>query len=264
MDTMSPRQSSRTLPLTRRVMMVGGTAFLLTGLQAVDAVARQGTPIAAPATPSDAVNLLNEAATAMTALDSFAFSLVTVEGETVILEGFTLEEIAGVVRRPSDFETTVTVAIPFASLDLRAVSINNQVWIELPSLGEGGGGWTSIGSTEGLLTLLSPDVLILEALPYIENPAIVDTGDIDGVDVTYVSGSVDFRSAAERLGDGADGFSLQIAEGPVELMIAIDDDRLIREIEIIGPLLAGEDASVVRLVTFSGFNEPVEIEEPEV
>jgi hypothetical protein len=243
--------------------MVGGTAFLLTGIQAIDAVA-QGTPVATPATASDAERLLTEAATAMTELDTFAFSLVTVEGETTIMEGLTLEEISGVVRRPTDFQTTVTVEIPFASLDLTAVSVNEEIWIELPAIGDGGGGWTSLGSSDGLLSLLNPDVVILQAVPYIDDAAIVDTGEIDGVAVTYVSGTVDFRSIASRLAGEETDLSTQLAEGPVELMIAIDDEKLIREIEMRGPLLASEEEDVVRLVTFSDFNEPVEIEEPEV
>lgn len=250
--------------LSRRVLMIGGTAFVVTNATILDAAARQGTPIASPATASDADLLLTEAATAMTELDTFAFSLTTVEGETVILEGFTLEEISGVVRRPTDFQTTVTVEIPFASLDLTAVSVNNEVWIELPTIGDSVGGWTSLGSSEGLLSLLNPDVLILQAVPFVENATIVDTGDIDGVEVTYVSGTVDFRAIAERYASGEADLTSQVAEGPVLLLIAIDEERLIREIEITGPILVNEEADVVRLVNFTEFNETVEIEEPQV
>ena len=264
MDSTSTRPRILTGTISRRVLMIGGTAFVVGGFASADALARQGTPVASPATASDAEQLLTDAATAMTELDSFAFSLVTVEGETTIMEGLTLEEISGVVRRPTDFATTVTVDLPFVSLDLHAVGINNELWIELPDIGEGGGGWTSLGSSDGLLSLLNPDVVILQAVPYVDDPEIVDTGEIDGVDVTWVSGTVAFRAIALRVTDDGTDLGDQLAEDPVELMIAIDDDKLIREIEMRGPLLASEDENVVRQLTFSEFNEPVEIEEPQV
>ena len=51
---------------------------------------------------------------------------------------------------------------------------------------------------------------------------------------------------------------------PRPLDIAIDGDKLVRTIEISGPILASEDKDVVREIAFSKFNEPVEIEQPNV
>lgn len=250
--------------INRRVLIAGSAATALTASQLVRTTAQEATPAATPSGAEDAVQLLNDAATAMTELETFAFEVVTARGETTIMEGFTLQEITGVVRRPADFETTVTVEIPFASIDLTAVSVNNEVWIEIPTFGENAGGWQSLGSSDGLLSLLNPDVLILQAVRYIDDAAIDDTGDIDGVEVTYVTGTVDFQEIATQIAGTETALPAEIAEGPVDLTIAIDNDNLVREIEIIGPLLTTESDDVIRLVTFSGFNEPVEIEEPQV
>lgn len=253
-----------TLELSRR-MVLGGVAAWVFGVAARDHVAaRQSTPDATPTGDADAVQLLNDAAATMSGLETFRFSMVTTQGETVILEGFTLDGIAGAIRRPDDFETTVTVAIPFATIDLTAVSIDRQVWIEFPAFGENSGGWTSIGSSEGVLSLLNPDLLILEAVPYVENAAVDGSGEVDGVPVTFVNGTVDFQEIAVRLADGDEQIQSQIAEGPVQLAVAIDEEERVREIEMSGPLLAAEADDVVRLVTFSAFNEPVEIIEPEI
>ena len=252
-----------TFTLTRRTILAGGGALLL-GAVARPVVAQDASPAATPTGASDAVELLNAAAEAMTGLETFAFDLITTQGETTILEGFTLEEVRGVVRRPTDFQTTLTVAMPFASLDLTAVSVNNEVWIELPQLGDTGGGWTSLGSSEGVLSLLNPDVLILQSVRFIDDAEIDREDDVDGVDVTWVAGTVDFHGIATRLGGDQQGLADQIAEGPVTVDIAIDGDRLIRKIEISGPILSSESDDVVREVTFSGFNEPVEIETPDV
>ncbi|MDQ4045234.1 MAG: LppX_LprAFG lipoprotein, partial [Chloroflexota bacterium] len=224
---------------TRRTVLAGGAMLLVAAGRFDQAVAQDATPDAAPAGNLEAVELITDAASVMTELDTFQFSLVTTEGETEIFEGFTLEEIAGAIRRPTDFETTVTVAIPFATLDLTAVSIGNEVWIELPSLGENEGGWTSLGSSAGILTLLNPDVLILESVRYIDDAAIEGTGEVDGVPVTFVTGTVDFQEIAARLG-GDTALQSELAEGPAEVQIAIDEENRIRQIEIAGPLLATE------------------------
>ena len=249
--------------LNRRFVMVGGVTFALFGSSRGGAWAQEATPAAQPTGDEVAVALLTNAATAMTELDSFAFSVVTARGETTILEGLELEQIQGVVRRPTDFQTTVTVAIPFATLELTAVSVDGELWIELPDIGQGQGGWQQLGASSELLSLLNPDVLILQAVPYIENAMIADEGDIDGVPVTYVTGTVDFQQIATDAAGDQQPLPTQVAEGPVELSIAVDDESLVREIEIIGPLLATEADNVIRLVTFSDFNEPVEIERPE-
>lgn len=252
-----------TFTITRRTVLAGGGALLL-GAASRPAAAQDASSQSTPTGASDAVELLNAAAAAMTELETFAFELLTTQGETTVLEGFTLEEVRGVVRRPADFQTTVTVALPFASLDLSAVSVDNEVWIELPQFGDTGGGWTSLGSSEGVLSLLNPDVLILQSVRYIDDAQIDRDDDVDGVDVTWVAGSVDFHGIATRLGDDQQGLAEQIAEGPVTVEIAIDGDRLIRKIEISGPILATETDDIVREVTFFDFNEPVEIEQPQV
>lgn len=252
-----------TIVFPRRTLLAGGGALLL-GALARPALAQVATPGATPTGASDAVQLLNQAAAAMTKLKTFAFDLVTTEGETTIFEGFTLEEVRGVVRRPTDFQTTVTVGLPFASLDLTAVSIDNEVWIELPAIGESEGGWTSIGSSEGVVSLLNPDVLILQSVSYIDNAEIAGTDEVDGVDVTRVTGTVDLHAIATSLGGDQQELADQIAEGPVTADLAIDGDKLVRKIDISGPILATESDDVVREVTFSNFNEPVEIEQPDV
>ncbi len=253
-----------TFTLTRRTVLAGGGALLLGAAVVRPAAAQDASPDATPTGASDAVQLLNAAAEAMTKLDTFAFELVTTQGETTILEGFTLEEVRGVVRRPADFQTTVTVGVPFATLDLTAVSVDNEVWIELPQLGDTGGGWTSLGSSDGVLSLLNPDVLILQSVRFIDDAAIDREDDVDGVDVTWVTGTVDFHGIATRLGGDQQGLADQIAEGPVTVELAIDGDKLIRKIEIRGPILATEGEDVVREVAFSDFNEPVEIKTPDV
>lgn len=260
MPGITPLHLSR---LSRR-SAVTGVAMALFGTRFHAVTARDATPEARPTGDDAAVALLNDAVAAMNDLETFAFTVVTARGETTVLEGFTLEEISGVVRRPADFETVVSVAIPMATLELTAVSVNDELWIELPTIeGISGGGWQSLGVGSGILSLVNPDVLILEAVQYIDDAEMDRDGEVDGVPVTYVTGFVDFRGiAAELVGDEM-GLPTEIAEGPVRVTIAVDEASLVREIEIMGPLLTSESPDVIRVITFSDFDEPVEIREPD-
>lgn len=250
--------------VSRRIALGGIAAIAIGVTSPIAVVAQQSTPAASPSGDDDAVRLLEDAARRMTALDTFAFAVKTARGETTILEGLTLQGIEGVVRRPTDFETTVTVEIPFASIDLTAVSVDGEVWINVPSFGESESGWQSLGNTDGLLSLLNPDLLILEAVRYLDEARIDREGELDGEDVTFVVGQVDFRAVTGQLIGDNQALPTQIAEGPADVTVAIDIDDLVREIEIIGPLLAAEAPDVIRLVTFSEFNEPVEIQQPDI
>jgi hypothetical protein len=249
---------------TRRVIFGASFALASSSWVRFSADARQSTPVASPSGDDDAVQLLEDAAQAMSALDTFAFDVVTAQGETVILEGLTLQGIQGVVRRPTDFETSVTVEIPFASIDLTAVSVDGEVWINVPSLGGSDSGWQSFGNSDGLLSLLNPDVLILEAVRYLDDATIDGEGDLDGIDVKYVTGTVNFQAIAQSFVGDTETLPTEIAEGPADVTVAVDVDNLVREIEIVGPLLASEASDVIRLVTFSAFNEPVDIQQPEI
>lgn len=250
--------------LSRR-SAVTGAAVALFGTRLHAATAQDATPDAQPSGSAAAVDLLTDAVTAMNDLETFAFEVVTARGESTILEGFTLEGISGVVRRPADFETVISVAIPLATLELTAVSVNGELWLQLPTIeGIAGGGWESLGSSTGILSLVNPDVLILESVQYIDDAEIDRDGEVDGVPVTFVMGSVDFRAIAAELIDDEMGLPTEIAEGPVRVTIAVDETALVREIEIMGPLLTSETPDVIRVVTFSAFDEPVEIQEPDV
>ena len=68
----------------------------------------------------------------MADLDCFAFEIVTVQGESTILDGLTLGLIEGAVRRPSDFTATVAVFLPFGGLEVTALGTGGEAWIQNP------------------------------------------------------------------------------------------------------------------------------------
>jgi lipoprotein LprA len=247
-------------PVNRRrfLTLVGAGAAAAAARPQLSLVAQ--TPAASPEAAiqgdPEAVALLDAAAAAMADLDSFAFEIETVQGESTILEGLTLGLIEGNVRRPIDFTATVTVSLPFGGLTVTAVGIDGQAWIQNPL---DDGAWISLADAAEVIALVNPDTLILAALRFITDLEIDGTEQVDGVDTTRLTGVIDLSDLAQGMDDDA---AVALAGEPLDVTLWIDDESMIREIELVGPLLTSESDDVVRVVRFFDFNEPVEIEAP--
>lgn len=247
--------------ITRRRLMLAsvGGALLAVG----SASAREATPSpdGSPATKigdPDAIATLTAAAAAMAALDTFTFDIESVQGESTILQGLTLGAIHGVVRRPTDFSATVTLILPFGSLSVTAVGVGNTAWIQNP-LEQGT--WIPLEGTTDVVALVNPDTLILAAVGIIDNVALDGTEKVDGMEMTRVAGTLDLSALAPTDDPGATSL---LSTEPIDIVLWIDDQHLIHEIELDGPLMASESADVVRVVRFYNFNEPVDIATPQV
>ena len=112
------------------------------------------------------------------------------------------------------------------------------------------------------MALVNPDVIILMAVRLISNAKIDGSEKFNGTEAQRVVGEVDFQRVAGELGGDASTLADQLAQGPIPVTVWIDADNLILGMEIDGPLLAAESDAVVRLVSFSAFDEPVTIEAP--
>jgi hypothetical protein len=227
------------------------------------------TPEASPASDlahlatgdEDALALLRQAAQTMSDLDTFTFELETIQGESTILEGFTLEAITGAIRRPYDFTATVSVGVPFGTIDLTAVGTEGKAWIQNPL---DDGAWVDLADAADVIALVNPDRLILSSIGVIQDAHIQDTEQVGGVETTRIAGTIDFAEAADQLGGGDIELPPEVSQSPIPVLIWIDPEHRVVEIEIEGPILTSESDDVIRSVTFADFNEPVEIEVPDV
>ena len=251
----------------RRLVSTAGAAIALaTVTPSLHVVAAQdATPGATPSSitgQDDAVAVVQEAANAMAALDTFTFQLETVAGESTVLSGLTLESISGKIRRPTDFEAVVSVGIPFGTIDVTAVGLDGRAWVQNPLED---GAWIDLGSGDSLLAYVNPDSLILASIQFVTDAEIVGTEKVDGNEATHVTGVVDLSRIAGFGNAQANGqLPTELAGEPVTVDFYIDGDHRVVEVEIAGPILTTESSDVVRAVTFADFNEPVEIQQPDV
>lgn len=216
----------------------------------------------------DAQAQIDATAAAMLALKSFHFDLETTAGTTTFQDAFELKSVTGDVVRPSSFRAEVQVKLAIISLTLEVVSINGNTWVKNPI---GGGGDAFIQVTGGdsdvqlpPTLLLNPDELVSEALTYLDDPQIAGTEELDGQQLTVVTGTFD---PSKLVGGGtpiAELGTFTPASQPLDVKAWIDDqDRLVR-IDFSGPLFAFEEGSgrLVRSITFSDFDADVTITQP--
>jgi hypothetical protein len=260
--------------LTRRRLFLlssSGLALAAGARPDLKLVAAQ-TPSSTPAAPSaliqdqvtgndDAVALLRDAAAAMAALDSFRFEIETVRGESSVFQGLSVDLIEGAVRRPYDFIATVTVGLPIGTLDVTAVGLDGLAWVEDPL---NDGAWIALEGGEDLVALVNPDTLILSSIGLIQDASIDGTEQVDGQETTVVAGLVDFAEAASQLSGGSVSLPAEVSAEPHPVLVWIDGERRVLEIEVAGPILTSESSDVVRAIRFFEFNEPVDIERPDV
>lgn len=265
--------------LNRRRLVVMGTsglaATLLARPERQAAAAQEASPEASPqATPAatslgdgitgepDAIEVLRNAANAMAALSTFTFEIDTTRGESTIFQGFDVREISGSVRRPVDFTATVSVGVPFGTLDLTAVGVDGKAWVQDPLAG--GESWIELEGAQDIVALINPDALIVSSIGLIQDARVDDAEKVDGVDTTRIAGTVDFEATAERFTDGSVQLPAEISAEPLPVLVWVDGESRVLEIEVSGRIVLTETEDVVRSVRFYNFNEPVDIEAPPV
>jgi hypothetical protein len=223
--------------------------------------AQEGTPATDLTGSDEAVELLRQAVSAMTALETFHFLIETTSGTTEILDVLEIESIEGDVRRPFDFQTTVRAKLFMGSIEVHAVGIDGRIQIEDPT--STAGGWIDLGTDTATLSLLNPDYLFLQAVGIVQNAELAGDDEFEGESARKVTGTVAFADIANDVVDEEMPLPTELATEPLDITIWINENSLVLGVELLGAVLASEDANVTRLITFSAFDEPVEIVAPD-
>ncbi len=224
--------------------------------------------LAAPSTATatqeeDAGALLDRAAAAMAALDSFHFALTTPRGQTLFMENLELAGIVGDVQRPDRFRATVTAKAAIIELDVRIVGIGTRLWITDPTAQDEQYVEFDAADAAGAegtspIDLLNPDRVLLEAVDLIKEPVVAGEDEVDGADTTRIDGTFDL-ARVQALGTPVPGLA---AADDLPVSLWIDDEGRVRRLELEGPLTAVEGPDVVRRLDISAFDEPIDIQPP--
>ena len=248
--------------LTRRRSTI--VAFLFAGLF----LSTLFTPRAAGAQEADAAALLNTAVERMKTVQSFRFELSTVQGTSVIMNNLELAGVKGAVQRPDRFQATITARVAIVDVDVQIVGIGNRLWVTDPlanretyiEVTKDVAGEPTV--SEALATLVNPDKILLTAVGLVQNPEIDGTESIDGVKTTRITGTVDFRNLPQYQQATPQATSDFLALEEMPITIWIDEEGIVRSMELEGPITADESPDVVRRLDLSDIDEQIDITEP--
>jgi hypothetical protein len=256
------------LRLNRRELVGGAaaaTALTITSLRFIHPQAKAD---------DDAVELLQNAAQAMTELKSFSFLLQNEDGTTRLLNIVELETIEGEVLRPDSFHAEATAKVAVLTVKEDIIGIDGDLYVSDPTAPEGTYFKISTSDITGvdIASVINPDALILKSVTVIEEPKIDGTAKIEDVETTKVSGTVVLQKVIDVADFGiatptveqtpGPGETQLILDQPLDVTVWIDQDNRIRRIRLIGAILSSDDPGIARRIDFSKFDEPVTIEAP--
>jgi LppX_LprAFG lipoprotein len=232
-------------------------AFVLFGLGPAVARAAQNVP-ATPAIANDANTLLTNAAEATLANDTLHFSLRNIRGNTKIFTGFRLLGIEGDFQQPDRFQATLKAKALLAKTEIQAVGIGDRFWLKNPILT--GNNFNEQKIDPDIIALARPDVVIRLIPQLVSDLTFVGNEQLDGDDSTVLGGTLHLTQLKEIAPDIPTGSIRTDKDLPIQVWI--DGDSMIRRIQIDGPFVAYDDDDVIRVIDFSNFDEPVDIEPP--
>ncbi|MBX3072028.1 MAG: LppX_LprAFG lipoprotein [Thermomicrobiales bacterium] len=244
-------------PLRRLSRLIGAALTSFAVLTAIAPTAAQQD--------QDVTALLESSAAAMLELDSFHFVVSTPVGKTILADNVYLDSVEGDVVRPMSFQASAEVSLAFLTLQLKAVGIDEKIWVSNPL---DGGGFMQLnggGDDDSLppLPFLNPDGMIQSAISQIQDAEITGTEEIDGVEVMVVTGLLDPLEVLS-LGGILPFDELEGDLEPLAVTLWIDAANRVVRAEFSGGLLPSEIGAgrIVRRIDLSQFDEPVVIEPP--
>lgn len=199
-----------------------------------------------------AEQLVEESVEATEAVESFHFTL-DVQNVAPSGTGLHLTSAEGDVAVPDSARAEISGTFAGAPITTQVVAIGDDVWLKNPLTGA----WQSIDVSTTPLALLDPSKGVLAVMRGIADPVDEGVEDVDGVSLQRISGTAAAADVAPLV-----AVTASAGEVPVTLWLGADD-RVLRRIEVAGPVAEGEPDGAVRVVELSRFDEPVRIEPPE-
>lgn len=204
-------------------------------------------PTATP-TPINPQAVLDACGDAMSALASFRFRIEHEGGGTPLPQGMMLTEASGSVDNPDklalDFSGTAANFAVKGSL----IAVGEDVYMTNPLSGE----WHAASSALNPLQFFAPSQGIAEILAQVQDSALVSH---DGGEYR-ISGKLPAAALAPLFGNAE-------AQSSVDVMLTIDRaGGYLTQARTSGRITPGEADGVERIITLSGFDEPVDIAAP--
>lgn len=221
-----------------------GFAAILGGCGGGDAEEPTGT------SEANAAQILAESAARMEQVESFHFEVSHENGSTEIVSGIGMEHAEGDVQGTERMQLEVEASFAGASVETGIVVLPEQSYLQNPLTG----GWQE--QEIDITDLFDPATGVTGLMRSVEEVELIDQEAVDGVDSYVLEATVPSEELTAFVGNAEAG-----REVTARVWVGEEDD-LVRRIDLIGPLAPNDADDIVRRVTLSAFDEPVDISAP--
>ena len=244
------------MPQLRIPLMLPAVTALIAVATACDSSpAVEPTPTTAPAptptpTPVNVEALIRRSGEAMAGLKTFRFFLSHPSGGTPLdlLPGLAIQEAEGAVINPDGLEARFSGALGALYVESNLISVADNSYLTNPLTGK----WEAIPQEISPLAFFNPRDGIASMMSQVREVTLTS----DNADEYRVAGRIPAEALAPLLGKTLSGVSVS-----VELTIDRRSHHL-REARFEGRVTSGEPDGTIRVITLSGFDEPLSIEPP--
>jgi len=195
--------------------------------------------------------VVRDSAAATEKVKSFHFTLDIAKVPTSA-KGLQLTGAEGDARVPDALKAEVSGRFAGFPISTSLVATGGTLWIKNPLSGS----WQSVDVATTPSFLLDPQKGVLGVMRAMTDVKEDGSEDVDGASTTRITGTVEASKVGPLV--AASG-----GTGPIDVTLWIGkDDKILRRIEVRGPVGKGEPADAVRTVGLSRFGEPVTVEAP--
>lgn len=213
------------------------------------------------ATPSiqpdlSAQQILQNASPKLDDLSSFHFELTQKGGGTPIAKGIEMTGAEGDIAPPDRLKMKVEGTISNQFIEVEVVTVGDQTWMTNPLNGK----WTELTGKDDFnaLTLFNPGTGIKAVMESVTDAIRINEEKIDDASCFHLRGSL-LSDDLDAIASGKAAEGLPVA---VDIWIGVDD-LLLRKVVFDGQIHEDENEGILRTLTLSKFDQPVDIAAPE-
>ena len=229
------------------IPLLGTTALAVVACGGGDAAT--ATPAAPGLSPRD---VLDSSAAAMAEVSSFRYSLENFGGETPLTAGLSMRSARGVMAQPDQLTAQISASFSGFRVEVNVISVGQRTYMTNPITG----GWQTFDTGLSPVAFFDPVKGVNLILQGMIQPSIGEPSEVDGAPAVRIVGQLPAEAVQFIAGSFAEGSVLE-----AELLIG-QEDRLLKHVRLAGRITEGEPDGMVRVLTFSDFNQTFDIKPP--
>ena len=188
----------------------------------------------------------------MAEVASFEFGLESQGGGTPIPTGLEMTRAQGVMSKPDRIDVKVKARFSGFVVEVHVISVGDETFMTNPITGQ----WQRVGSGLSPVAFFDPARGVTLVLESVVGATLLGEETVDGAKSHHLGGRLPARAVQFIAGSFVEGSVLE-----AELWVGTEDFRL-RKLRLDGLITEGEPPGLVRVLTFSDFDQPFDIQPP--